>query len=76
MTGVGYPERHLPALSQRALGIFTFGLTTEARKQNRAHVAFIEKSVVNRGWPKRSEIGPASEKELWLIVQHADQDPV
>ncbi len=34
----------------------------------------VKKIVTQNGWPKISDIGKEGQNNLWLIVQHADQD--
>jgi hypothetical protein len=76
ITGMQYPERQLPRLSESGLKLFYIGLNAEMRKQDRAHTDFVKRNVVADKWPKRSDLGESGSADLWLIIQHSDQDPV
>jgi hypothetical protein len=76
LTGFRYPERHLPALSPSALVVFDLALEQRMRTQFKTNAEMLKTAIAEHGWPKRSEIGESAEDAAWLIVQHADHDPV
>ncbi len=46
------------------------------RKADSANLSIARNIIAEYGWPKRSAIGNDGQNNLWLIVQHADSDPV
>jgi hypothetical protein len=38
------------------------------------HLDFV-RTISAKEWPSETEIGPDGEGALWLVIQHADQDP-
>lgn len=76
LTGFRYPERHLPPLSPPALAVFDLALEQRVRMQFKTNAEMLEAVIAEQGWPKRSEIGESAEDAAWIIVQHADHDPV
>lgn len=76
LTGFRYPERHLPALSPGALEVFNLALEQRMRMQFKTNAEMLKAVIAEQGWPKRSQVGESAEDAAWIIVQHADHDPV
>ncbi|MFH6991755.1 DUF6624 domain-containing protein [Flavobacterium sp. FlaQc-48] len=49
-------------------------LTREINASDLKNLTEARKIIERYGWPKKSEIGKDGQNNLWLIVQHADQD--
>lgn len=73
---VGNPQRRTLPLSSQALEFFKFALSAESREQIRKNTAMLKAIVAREGWPKRSVVGEQAQGQAWLIVQHADHDPL
>lgn len=58
----------------RALFVMRLGMATTA--EDYANTEWLKKTVTEKGWPKISEVGEGAAGEAWLMVQHADADPV
>ena len=41
-----------------------------------ANTSWLRTLVHDRGWPRRSRVGEEAATAAWLLVQHADRDPV
>jgi hypothetical protein len=76
ISGFKYPERRLPPMSAPALAFFDLLLNRQFRQQCRSGGELIQSAIAVDGWPKRSQIEDAAEDAAWLIVQHADYDPL
>lgn len=76
ITGLNYKDRTLPVLSDAGRLMFYFGLSIEMHKQERLHQEYVDSEVVRERWPERKAVGAEGEYALWLIVQHADENPV
>ena len=75
-TGFNYPERRLPAMSAPALALFNLALSQRARMQFVTNAEMLKAVITAQGWPKRSQVGDAAERAAWILVQHADYDPL
>lgn len=40
------------------------------------NTAYLQKTVTKSGWPRISDVGPEAARAAWLLVQHADHNPV
>jgi hypothetical protein len=76
LTGFRYPERRLPAMSPPALAVFNLALNHRARVQFRANAEMLKAVIAEQGWPRRSQIGDSAENAAWILVQHADDEPI
>jgi len=76
LTGFHYPERRLPAMSAPALTVFNLAVMHFSRMRFEANAEMLKTVVAAQGWPRRSEIGDAGLNAAWLVVQHADHDPL
>lgn len=76
LTGFHYPEQRLPSMSAHALAVFNLTVTHFSRMRFEADAAMLKTAVAARGWPRRSEIGESGMNAAWLVVQHADYDPL
>jgi hypothetical protein len=70
-TTAGAPEL-TPA--GRAILQARFGM--ETARHDRANTEWLKAEVAQRGWPRISDVGKAASESAWLLVQHADADPV
>ena len=76
LTGFNYPERQLPVMSAPALAVFKLALLQLSRDRFKTNAHMLEAVIAAQGWPKRSQIGDAAENAAWILVQHADYDPL
>jgi hypothetical protein len=65
-----------PPLAPMEAGIVR-GLTWSAiRARDHANTAWMKTLVAQHGWPTITLVGPQASSSAWLLVQHADDDPV
>jgi len=65
-----------PLLDPMEAGIVR-GLTWSAiRARDHANTAWMKTVVAQHGWPTIAKVGPQASGSAWLLVQHADDDPV
>jgi hypothetical protein len=65
-----------PELSPAALTIVRSRLGWAMAAYDTANTEWLKGVVAEHGWPKVSEVGELAAKRAWLLVQHADHDPV
>jgi hypothetical protein len=65
-----------PPLSPAGIPVMDVLLGAEMFAADRAGTAILKEIVEKHGWPKKSEVGAAAAQNAWLLVQHADEDPV
>jgi hypothetical protein len=65
-----------PELSPTALTIVRMRLIAAMAERDRANTEWLKGVVAEHGWPKVSEVGEQAAGQAWLLVQHADHDPV
>lgn len=65
-----------PPLDPMEAGIVR-GLTWSAiRARDHFNTAWMKTVVAKDGWPSIGKVGPQASSSAWLLVQHADDDPV
>ena len=65
-----------PALTDRQKPIFQALLSGETMRVDHENTQWLKGVVERQGWPTVSLVGEAASNDAWLLVQHADQDPV
>lgn len=63
-------------LSSRQRSIFSAAISVALTQKDHENTVWLKEQVAKRGWPKKSEVGRLAAKMAWLLVQHADADPV
>lgn len=65
-----------PLLDPMEAGIVR-GLTwSTIRARDHANTAWMKTVVGQHGWPTIAKVGPQASSSAWMLVQHADDDPV
>ncbi|MBA4764557.1 MAG: hypothetical protein H2048_03630 [Erythrobacter sp.] len=67
----GFPE-----ITEQQKPIFTALLSGETMRVDHANTQWLKSVVEKHGWPTVSTVGEEASRKAWLLVQHADQDPV
>lgn len=70
------PREGFPTLTERQKPIFQALLTAEIRSIDRENTQWLKEVVSKQGWPTISDVGENASQNAWLLVQHADGDPV
>lgn len=65
-----------PQLGQNQKAIFSALLSGETMRVDHANTQWLKAVVEEKGWPTVSMVGEKASRKAWLLVQHADQDPV
>ena len=65
-----------PHLTEEQKPIFSALLSGETMRVDHANTQWLKAIVKGRGWPTVSMVGEEASRKAWLLVQHADQDPV
>jgi len=65
-----------PELSPVALTVVRSRLLAAMAARDRANTEWLKGVVAEHGWPKVSDVGEQAANQAWLLVQHADHDPV
>ena len=50
-------------------------LAAEMRRMDAENTTWLREMLDTHGWPLRSEVGDEAAGAVWLLAQHADQDP-
>lgn len=66
----------VPELSPAALTVVRARLFAAMAARDRSNTEWLKGIVAEHGWPKISDVGEQAASEAWLLVQHADHDPV
>src|SRR5690606_17036250 len=69
-------EPDSPQLGPIAREIFQSRLGAATSMRDKANTEWLKAVVAERGWPTISEVGEEASYKAWLLVQHADQDPL
>lgn len=69
-------EPDSPQLGAIGRSIFLFRLTAVMAMLDEANTDWLKAIVAERGWPKISDVGEEASSKAWLLVQHADHDPL
>lgn len=62
------------APDEKAILVSRLGMATAAEDYD--NTEWLKNIVAERGWPKISDVGEQAAGAAWLLVQHADADPV
>jgi hypothetical protein len=65
-----------PELSPAGLTVVRSRILAAMAARDRANTEWLKGVVAEHGWPKISEVGERAANQAWLLVQHADHDPV
>jgi len=65
-----------PALSPGARAVLVSRITGELAAVDHANTEWLKRIVATEGWPTISRVGAPASEQAWLLVQHADADPV
>ncbi len=76
MAWVSRPDSALPQLSEAQKPIFMALLGQEVTRVDTANTLWLKQTVEQNGWPTVSTVGEKGSARAWLLVQHADHDPV
>lgn len=74
--GGGSPERTPPHIAPANIPAFNAYLWAELGKVDRGNTRWLKDVVAKSGWPTVSAFGEDASGHAWLLVQHADHDPV
>ncbi len=56
--------------------VFDVLLWSEISQRDHENTRLIKQIIANSGWPSISSVGQDASEDAWLLVQHADDDPV
>lgn len=65
-----------PSMTATGAAIFRARMGAAMAAHDQVNTEWLKGIVAERGWPKLSEVGPEASSAAWLLVQHADADPV
>lgn len=65
-----------PKLDPAIVRYLSAHLANAFQKEDRQNTEFLKKRVAEKGWPTISSVGQQASSKAWLLVQHADHDPV
>lgn len=65
-----------PPLRPGQRAIVLAALSVATARVDRANTEWLKQEVATGGWPSISRVGERPSVEAWLLVQHADADPV
>jgi hypothetical protein len=66
----------LPQISSRDVAAYQTILLAHMTRLDRANTQWLSEIVERDGWPTISKVGEDASRKAWLLVQHADHDPV
>lgn len=69
-------EPDSPQLGPIARSILQYRLSAATSRRDEANTNWLKAVIAERGWPKISEVGAEASSKAWLLVQHADHDPL
>lgn len=69
-------DSDFPELSPLGRAIFQSRIGLAMGEYDHANTEWFKGVVAERGWPKISEVGEQASNNAWLLVQHADADPL
>ena len=70
------PDSDFPQVSPLARAIVQSRLVQAMAEYDQANTEWLKRVVAEHGWPKKSEVGEGAASAAWLLVQHADADPL
>ncbi|MEO1731320.1 MAG: DUF6624 domain-containing protein [Pseudomonadota bacterium] len=71
----GMAAPRTPQLTAKERKVFMALLNSEIMRVDRANTEWLKAQVMERGWPRKSEVGKRAAFGAWLLTQHADLDP-
>ncbi|MBO9519188.1 MAG: hypothetical protein J7493_14075 [Porphyrobacter sp.] len=69
-------DSDFPEMSPLARAIVRAHIGLAMAEYDHANTEWLKSVVAENGWPKISEVGEDASGAAWLLVQHADADPV
>jgi hypothetical protein len=69
-------SRGMPTLTPGIRAIVRMRINRAIHHADHANTEALKAIVQKQGWPARSAVGDVAGEQIWLIVQHADRDPV
>jgi hypothetical protein len=74
--GAGAASSAAPELPPGAREIVLARLNTAYVAQTERDAEWLKTAVAQNGWPTQSKYGQTAPQQAWLLVQHADHDPL
>ena len=65
-----------PPLDPAARGVAAGLIWLAIAERDHANTAWLKATVADRGWPTVAKVGATASHLAWLLVQHADDDPI
>lgn len=65
-----------PSIGKKQAAIFGPMVWRDVMLEDRANTAWLKTIIDDGGWPTISKVGKEASSSAWLLVQHADHDPV
>lgn len=69
-------QKGAPPLDPMEAGIVRALTWSAIRARDHANTAWMKTVVAEHGWPTIAQVGAQASNSAWLLVQHADDDPV
>jgi hypothetical protein len=69
-------DEKAPKLDPKIMPYFNAHLRNAVGREDDRNTEFLKKLVAEKGWPTITRVGPRASGNAWLLVQHADHDPV
>jgi len=69
-------DSDFPALSPMGRAVFQSRIGLAMGEYDEANTEWLKGIIAEHGWPKISEVGERASNNAWLLVQHADADPL
>ncbi len=69
-------QKGAPSLDPMEAGIVRALTWSAIRARDHANTAWMKTVVAQHGWPTTTAVGARASNNAWLLVQHADDDPV
>lgn len=69
-------EPDSPDLTPLGRAIFQSRMSAAASLRDYRNTEWLKTIVTEQGWPKISQVGQEASSAAWLLVQHADHDPL
>jgi hypothetical protein len=69
-------DEKAPKLDPAIMPYFKAYIRNAVGREDERNTEFLKKLVADKGWPTISNVGPRASSNAWLLVQHADHDPV
>jgi hypothetical protein len=76
LSWVGNRDSDFPQDSPLTRAIVQSRLIQAMAEYDHANTEWLKGVVAEHGWPRKSEVGEGAASAAWLLVQHADADPL